>query len=146
MDAFDSYLVVFAELCSVKIGNAGADELEDAIFLTWLVLLACYNLLQIHRFFFEFETEIPYCYIFTFIQVRVRSVALILVFLKSIELCRCEDFSSVFALDEASFEEDIKELLRWSVSKHDRILLAIEDKKAFMHAIKELDVLLIRKL
>ena len=66
--------------------------------------------------------------------------------LKSIKLGRCEDFSSLFALDEATFEEDIKELLRWFVAKHDRILLAIEDKKAFVHAVKKLDVLLIRKL
>ena len=67
LDAFDSYLVVFAELCSVKIGNAGADELEDAIFLTRLVLLACYDLLQIHRFFLEFETEIPLLQLVTFV-------------------------------------------------------------------------------
>ena len=54
LDAFDSNLVVFAEIFSVQIRDAGADQLEDAIFLAGLVLLACYDLFQIHRFFLEF--------------------------------------------------------------------------------------------
>ena len=59
LDAFDSDLVVLAKLFSIKFWDTGADELEDAVFLAGLVLLACYDLLQIHRFFLEFETEIP---------------------------------------------------------------------------------------
>ena len=52
----------------------------------------------------------------------------------------------MFVLDESTLEEDIKKLLCWFVIEHDRLLLAVEDKKALVHAMKKLDVFLIRKL